>query len=368
MTTATLPTAQETEQRDALVGRLFESAITTMEVFCIYIGDTLGLYRSLADLGAATSTQLAEATGTQERYVREWLEQQAAASILEVENPEAEASERRFRLPRAYHEVFLNSESLNYMSGLLKLAVGVTRPLPAVLRAFREGGGVPYADYTADTYEGIGAMNRPMFVNQLGTEWLPAVPDINDRLQSDPPARVADVGCGTGWSSIAIANAYPKVEVHGFDLDEPSIARARANAAAEGLSDRVTFAVRDAAYPGLAGRYDLVTAFETIHDMARPVEALRKMRALLAPGGALIVADERVAEQFAAPGDEIERMNYAFSVIHCLPSCMAETPSAATGTVIRPSTMRKYAHEAGFREVQILPIENDFWRFYRLVP
>ncbi len=367
--TPTLTGAEhEPERRDALIERLFQAAITTMDVFCVYVGDRLGYYRALAELGPATSAQLAAATNTQERYAREWLEQQAATGILDVQDSEAGELERRFTLPPAHHEVFLERDSLNYLSGLLRLVVGATRPLPDVLRAFREGGGVPYADYTADTIEGIAEMNRPMFLNLLGTEWLPAVPDVHARLQADPPARVADVGCGTGWSSIAIARAYPKVEVHGFDLDEPSIERARANAAAEGLNGRVSFAVRDAAYPGLAGRYDLVTAFETIHDMARPVEALRKMRGLLAPGGCVIVADERVGETFSAPGDDVERLNYGFSVLHCLPAGMADSPSAATGTVMRPATLRRYAHEAGFREVQILPIENDFWRFYRLAP
>jgi 2-polyprenyl-3-methyl-5-hydroxy-6-metoxy-1,4-benzoquinol methylase len=206
-----------------------------------------------------------------------------------------------------------------------------------------------------------------MFINLLGTEWLPAIPDVHERLQSGMPARVADVGCGTGWSSIAIARAYPNVQVDGFDLDETSIAIARENAVAAGVADRVTFAVRDAADPQLAGRYDLVTAFETVHDMARPAEALRAMRALAREGGAVIIADERVGETFSAPGDEIERLNYGFSVLHCLPASLAETPSAGIGTVMRPPTLRRLAAEAGFREVEILPIENDFWRFYRLV-
>jgi 2-polyprenyl-3-methyl-5-hydroxy-6-metoxy-1,4-benzoquinol methylase len=211
-------------------------------------------------------------------------------------------------------------------------------------------------------------MNRPLFVNLLGSEWLPAVPDVHARLQANPPARVADVGCGAGWSSIAIARAYPKVLVDGLDLDGLSIDLARTSADEEGLSGRVTFAVRDASDPGLAGSYDLVTAFETVHDMARPVDALRAMRGLVADGGAVIVADEKVGERFAAPGDEIERLNYGFSVLHCLPVSLVEQPSAGTGMVMRPDTLRRYADEAGFREVESLPIEHDLWRFYRLRP
>ena len=371
--TATLGTdldraQQDTERRDTLVGRLFEATLGAFDVVTIYIGDRLGLYRALADLGGATSTELANATGTHERYVREWLEQQAATGILEVQDASVGPLERRFGLPSAYREVFLQPDSLNCLTGLVRLVVGAVSPLPAVLEAFKTGAGVPYVDYGADTREGIAAMNRPMFLNQLGPDWIPAMPDVHARLLADPPAQVADVGCGTGASSIAIGLAYPNVRVHGFDSDEASIAKARENAAAAGVADRVTFAVRDAAYPGLAGEFDLVTAFETIHDMARPVEALRKMRELVREGGAVLIGDERVEEAFSAPGTDVERLNYGFSVVHCLPSSMAETPSAATGTVFRPGTMRRYADEAGYRSVEILPIEHDFWHFYRLNP
>src|SRR5262249_1959331 len=164
-------------------------------------------------------------------------------------------------------------------------------------------------------------MTRPMFVNLLGTEWLPAIPAVHLRLQADPPARVADVGCGTGWSSITIAQTYPHVFVDGLDLDEASIATGRANAQQAGLADRVRFQVRDAAAPLLAGKSDLVTAFEPLHDMARPVEALRAMRGFLAGGGSVLIADERVADTFEAPGNEIDRFNYGWSILHCLPAC-----------------------------------------------
>jgi SAM-dependent methyltransferase len=365
--TATLQD-RDTERRDALVGRLFEAAIGTMEVLCVYVGDRLGLYRALGERGATTTAELAAATGTHPRYVREWLEQQAASGLLDVEGASVVPEARRYTLPAAYREVLLDRDSLNYLAGLLRLVVGVGQPLPALLQAFRTGDGVPYADYGPDTREGIADMNRPMFLNLLSTAWLPAVPDVHARLRADPPARVADVGCGTGWSSIALAQAYPRARVDGLDVDEPSIALARTNAASAGVADRVTFAVRDAADPRLAGQYDLVTAFETIHDMAQPVAALRVMRGLIRPGGAVIVADERVSDTFSAPGTDVERLNYGFSVLHCLPVGLADAPSTGTGTVMRLPTLRGYALEAGFREVEVLPIENDFWTFYRLQP
>ena len=361
------PVQSPEQRRDALVERIFGNSIGFMEILSIYVGDRLGFYRALADNGAATASELADATGTNERYAREWLEQQAVAGILEVESAYTEPEERRYLLPEGHDEVLLERDSLYFVAPFAQQMVGITRPLPAVLEAFRTGGGVPYPDYGEDMRQGIANGNRPMFVNLMGTEWLPAIPDIHERLQADPPALVADVGCGTGWSSISIARAYPKVHVDGFDLDEDSIAEAKVNAEAENLTDRVTFQVRDAADPELSGRYDLAIAIECIHDMGRPVEALRAMRFMVGKDGAVLVVDERVGENFTAPSDEIERLMYGFSILHCLPVGMVEQPSVGTGTAMRPATLRRYATEAGFSAVEIVPIENDLWRFYRLV-
>lgn len=350
---------------EGLVERLFGSVLGMMDVHMVYVGDRLGFYRALAG-GSATAPELAAATATDARYVREWLEQQAVTGILDVDDSGDDPEGFRYTLPAPYVEVFTDRDSLNYLAPFARMMVGVVRPLPAVLEAFRTGGGVPYADYDADFNEGQGDMNRTMFVSLLGSAWLPAIADVDARLRADPPARVADVACGTGFSTLAIAQAYPNVRVDGIDLDPASIELARGNLAASGLADRVTFELRDAADPGLHGTYDLVTVFEAIHDMSRPVEALRGIRGLLAEGACAIVADERVAATFTAPGDEVERLMYGYSVLACLPMGRAEEPSAATGTAMRPHTMRSYALEAGFADVEILPIENDFWRFYRL--
>jgi len=134
------------------------------------------------------------------------------------------------------------------------------------------------------------------------------------------------------------------------------------------LTDRVDVRLRDAADPALAGRYDLVTAFECLHDMSDPVAALRTMRRLAGEGGTVLVVDERVGEVFTPEGNDVERFMYGFSVFHCLPVGMADQPSVGTGTVMRPPTLRRYAQEAGFRDVEILPIDNFFFRFYRLLP
>ena len=358
----------DAEQRDAFAGRLFGSATAAMDLFTVYLGDRLGLYRALAELEGATPTELAAATGTHERYVREWLEQQAATGIITVDDAGAAADARRYRLPAGHREVLLDQESLSYLAAIARYVVAVARPLPEVMDAFRTGGGVGWAAYGADAREAQAAFNRPMFAHQLPVDWLPAAPEVHARLQAAHPARVADIGCGAGWSSIAIARAYPNAQVDGFDLDAPSIELARANAAAAGVGGRVRFEARDAGDAALAGRYDLVTAFECVHDMSRPVEVLATARRLLAEDGAMLIADERVAETFTAPGDDLERLFYGFSVLCCLPAGMAEQPSAATGTVMRPDTLRRYAAGAGFRSVEVLPIEHGFFRFYLLRP
>jgi SAM-dependent methyltransferase len=361
--------AQTAEQRrDEFAEGLFEKIIGAMEVATVYLGDRLGLYKALADGGPTTPLELAERTGTHERYAREWLEQQAVAGILAVEKDGADGSARRYMLPNGHAEVLLDKDSLNYLAPVARFTMGLVRPLPELADAFRNGEGLPYAEYGADAREGQAEANRPMFVNLLGSEWLPSVPDVHERLQADPPAWVADVGCGTGWSSISIARAYPKARVDGYDLDGPSIELARRNAEEAGVADRVTFHLRDASDPTLEGSYDLATAFECVHDMGRPVQALGAMRRMVGEKGAVIVADERVPDSLEAPGDDTDRLMYGWSVLFCLPTGLADEPSVGTGTVMRQRTLRRYAQEAGYRGVDVLPIENDLWRFYRLVP
>ena len=211
--------------------------------------------------------------------------------------------------------------------------------MPELLDAYRTGAGVDWADYGPDVVEAQEGINRPQFHHLVG-EWIDALPDIAARLRSGH-GRVADVACGTGWSSISIARHFPDIEVDGIDIDEGSIARAKAHAAEAGVDGRVSFLFADAADAEGAGRYDLVTIFEAVHDMARPAEVLATARRLLAPGGAVLIADERVAETFTAPGDETERLFYAYSVMSCLANGLVDQPSVGTGTVLRPPPSRR---------------------------
>ena len=357
--------ADATERRDALVGRLFMDAVGAFDLFSVYIGERLGLYRALADQGPLTSTELAEATGIHERYAREWLEHQAASDLLTAEE---EGGSWRFRLPEGHDEALLDVSSLNHIAPLARAVVASIRPIDAVLEAMRSGGGVPYADYGEDLHESQAAFTRPLFENLLGKEWLGAVPEIHERLLAGPPARVADVACGQGRSSMEIARAYPKVQVDGIDSDTASIESARKNLAGSDVEDRVTFHDRDATDAGLAGRYDLVTLFEALHDMSYPVEVLRAARGLLADGGVMFIGDERTEESFTGPAAETERLFYGFRILHCLPVGMVGEGAAGTGTVIRADTVKEYAEQAGFSSCEVLPIEHDFWRFYLLRP
>ena len=355
-------------RRDALVERLFLATVGTWDVLAVYIGDRLGLYAILAERGATTSAELALAAQCSERYVREWLEQQAASAILEVDDVGANPDARRYTLPPGHVEALVDDTSLNCIAPIGQLVVACAKPLDAVLAAFRSGDGVPYADYGTDLHEGQARFTRPMFERLLASEWLPAVPDVHARLLADPPARVADVACGEGHSSLAIARGYPAVHVDGIDMDAASIEAARRHLAGSGLEDRVAFHLRDAADEELAGRYDLVYIHEALHDMSYPVRVLEACRALLAVGGSVIIGDERVVDAFDPPSDEVERFYYGFSILHCLPVGMIGDGAAGTGTVMRAGTARRYAEEAGFAHFEVLPIENDFYRFYRLVP
>jgi len=364
-----MTTEVDTSKTEAFVDRLFGATLGAIDVFAVYLGDRLGLYKALAKDGPATALELAKRAGIHPRYAREWLEQQAVTEVLEVDDPAKPEDERRYALPAAHAEALIDPDSPFSIAPLARAFASIGVVLPNIMNAYRTGGGVAWADYGADGIEAQGDFNRPWLVHQFGAEYLPSVPDIHARLQADPPARVADVACGVGWAGIAIARAYPKVRVDGFDLDESSIALANRYAADAGLAARVSFQVRDAGDPANEGAYDLAVVIEAIHDLSRPVEALAAIRKMLAPGGTAIIADERVADEFTVPADPPERLFYGASIFLCLPAGMAEQPSAATGTVMRASTMRRYAAEAGFADVQVIEsIDHPFLRFYRLTP
>jgi SAM-dependent methyltransferase/predicted transcriptional regulator len=353
-------------RRDALADRLFRSMIETMELASVWVGLRLHLYEALAEHGPATVAELAERAGIDARYAREWLEQQAVAGLLDVEDAATDAERRRYRLPAAHADVLLDADHPAHAGATAWWVGSLAEVLQRVPGIYRSGEGLPYPEYGADCRLAIANFNRPMFVNDLA-DWFGAVPDLQARLAADG-ARVLDVGCGIGWSSISLAKAFGSLRVDGIDSDEASIAEAERLAEEAGVADRVRFRTVDAAELGAAGEggYTAAFIFEALHDMARPVEALAAIRALLADGGVVVVADEKVAETFTAPGDEIERLNFAFSWWHCRPASRAETPSVAAGTALRPATVREWSDRAGFASLEVLPVDHAFWRFYQL--
>jgi SAM-dependent methyltransferase len=353
MTTQT-PVAPAT----ALAERLFGAALGAFDLAGVYLGDRLGFYRSLSDGGPATAEELAVRAATDVRYTREWLEQQAVSGILAVDES------GRFSLPDGHAEVLVDPESLDLMAPLARMVAAAIGRLPELVDVYRSGDGLGWDRYGADMREGQAAFNRPAFTHLLPREWIPAIIELHERLSHGPAARVADIGCGEGWSTIALARAYPEARFIGIDLDEPSIHAARAHADRAGLDGAVEFRHADAA--SLEDELDAAIIIEAVHDMANPVPVLAAIRRALRPGSSLIVVDERVAEAFTAPGDEVERFMYGWSITTCLPDGRSREPSVGTGTVMRPDTLRAYAAEAGYASVEILPVENDFFRFYRL--
>ena len=302
------------QRRDALAGRLFQTTLAALDLWAIYLGHHLRYYETLA-AGPMTSSELATKTGTHERYTREWLEQQAVTGILSLDGTGADAEARRYRLEPGAAEILTDTDSLSYMIPLVRYFVAAGLLVPDLLDVYRAGSGIAWTRMGDEVREAQEGFNRAIYQRLLTTENLPVIADIDERLRADPPARIADIGCGSGWSAIAIAKAYPKVRVDGFDLDPAAIATARQHALGEGVHHQVRFEVRQADDPTLEGLYDLVCFFECLHDIGRPVEALATARRLLAPGGAVIVMDERVAETFTAPGDDIDRFMYGWSIV-----------------------------------------------------
>lgn len=357
-------TGEDSPSADAVAERLVGAALGWMETMSVHVGDRLGWYRALAANGPTTPAELARQTSTSPRYAREWLEQQAAYGLIDVtDEGETDGALRRFVLPAGAAEALTDAGSLSYTAPLARMLAAAGAQMPAIIDAYRSGGGVSWDEFGEHARESQAEMNRP---------WLEAMPAVftrhphhHERL-SRPGARLADVGMGAGWSSIALAKAYPQLRVDGFDPDEESVAMARANAAKAGVDDRVRFHLADAAAMAPAGPFDAAVAFECIHDMPAPVEVLRAMRESTGDDGFVVIMDEAVEDEFRPDAGDIDRIMYGYSLFVCLPDGLSHQPSAATGTVMRPATLRRYAQEAGFVDIEVLEDDYGFWRFYDL--
>jgi SAM-dependent methyltransferase len=366
MSTDVLETA--VDPVEALAGRLFSAGVEAMELCSIHLGVQLGLYPALAER-PGTVADLAPRTGVAPRYLLEWLQQQAIAGFVHADGDDPGTA--RYTLADGVAEVLVDPTSPAYLGGLPSALAAVGHVLPDLVRAYRTGQPVPYAAYGPDAISAQAALNRPAFVNALVAEWLPQLPRVHARLaDATSPARVGDFGCGSGWSTIELAKAFPHLRVDGYDNDEASIAAARRNAAEHGVADRIDFEVVDLGDPtgDWSARYDVVFLFECLHDLPRPVEALANIRRAVRPGGTVVVMDERTADRFTAPADPVERFFAAAGALWCVPQGLVGPDPEPAGPLMRADDLHALTARAGFTGSDVLPIEHPFWRFYELTP
>ncbi len=339
--------------------RLFVELNGGLSSLNLQLGFRLGLIQALADGRAFSPAELALEVRCSERYIREWLECMTAGEYLEYDPITG-----RFSLPAEHAAVLTDPSNPQSAIGVIGWITSLANILPDLIDAFQSGNGIPYASYGMDMISAQGMSTRPMFTNDYVNSWIPAMPDIEKKFRNG--GKVAEVGCGVGWSSIALAKGLSNTIIDAIDPDELSIVEAKRNAEKEGVADRITFHISTIEETELEGPYDLITAFECLHDMPYPVEALSRMRELLTPDGAVLIADEAVGDTLEENTNFMGHFFYNFSVLHCLPQALVFPDSAGTGTVIKPSILRRYAEDAGFGNVDVLPIENPQFRFYRI--
>jgi len=326
----------------------FAGAMTTL--MCI-TGDRLGLFAELAR-GPATSDELAARAGVDPRYALEWLRGLASAGYLTHDR-----ADDRYALPAAHAPVLADEGGPFFMGGVYQETAGALPVLPAVIRAFRDGGGAAQSEYGPDLWEGLERFTGAWFDNLLVPQWLEAMPDVRDRLRDG--ARVADVGCGAGRALIRLAEAFPASRFTGFDLFPAQIARAEANARAAGVADRVRFELVDGV-GGIPGPFDVITTFDVVHDAADPAGLVRAIRQALAPDGAYVLLEINCADDPADNVGPLATALYGFSLFYCMTTSLAQG-GAGLGTCGLPEArVRDLLGDAGFATVTRLPIENPF--------
>ena len=350
MTTTEQPATIDTDKLMAFVFRAVDEVGATLNTALVVMGDRLGLYRALSGAGPLTPAELAERTGTAERYIREWLSAQAAGSYVQYDPDSG-----RYTLP-AEHAVALTDESSPaYLPGFFQIALGSMLDSPRIIEAARTGTGVGWHDHVSDVFEGCERFFRPGYNANLISAWLPALDGVLAKLERG--AAVADVGCGHGASTILMAQAFPASTFVGSDYHEGSIVTARQRAAEAGVSDRVRFEVApSSAYSGTG--YDLVTMFDCLHDMGDPVGAARHVGQSLAADGTWMIVEPAAGDRVEDNFNPVGRAFYSFSTLLCTPASLSQDVGLALGAQAGESRIRDVATSAGlsrFRRVSETP-------------
>ncbi len=322
----------------------------------VYIGDQLGIFKTLAETGPVTVDQLATKTGLQERYLREWSAAMAASGYLDYD-PTA----RTFHLPAAKAAVLADDLSPVFVGGFAQMLPDHYKVIPGIMRAFREGGGVPYSDFTDDTFVGTERFFKPGYANFLVDQWIPAIGGVQEKLQRG--AKVADVGCGRGQAICTMAAAFPNSRFFGFDNHAPGIAGATKNAERAGVTGNATFEVRASTEVPQTGDFDLISTLDCLHDMVDPHGAGRSIYGALKPGGVWFIIEPNVSDDLEENINPVGRVFYSVSMLQCMTASLAHGGSGY-GACMGPAKIRKVAEEAGFASFEQLPIANPFNKFF----
>ncbi|MGD9603862.1 MAG: class I SAM-dependent methyltransferase [Gammaproteobacteria bacterium] len=333
------------DKLQAFMGQIIADLGGAFTVGLVRIGHALGLYRALQDGGPMTSSELARATGLAERYVREWCAQQAASNYLAYD-----PSHERFTLPPEQAMVFANPDSPVYMQGAFDAAAAFLEVQPKVQAAFTTGGGVGWGEQSPCLFCATASFFRPNYVANLVAHWLPALDGVVEKLQRG--AKVADVGCGHGHSTLLMAEAFPASEFVGFDFHAPSIEAANVHAREHRGLTNVRFAVGTGkAFDG--DDYDLVTCFDCLHDMGDPAGVARHVRASLKPDGAWMVVEPFAHDALEENLNPVGRMFYASSTLVCVPTSLAQEGGAALGAQAGERRLREViVTQGGFRTLE----------------
>ncbi len=329
------------------VGVDFGAALTSA---LAYIGDRLGIFKAMAGGSAFTTHQLAERTGLNERYLREWTATMAAAGYIDYSPADA-----TFRMSPEQAAVLANEDTTYFTAGAFQYAVACYRQIPKLMEAFRDGGGVPFSDFGPEIVEAIERLFHIGYETWVASEWIPAVPDIHERLFAGGEA--AEVGCGAGQCLIPVAVAFPNARFFGYDVDRTSVERARNKAAAAGLTSRIAFEQIAAERVPSVERFDLVMAFNCIHDMAHPRAALKAIQRMLKPDGAFLWSEADVGARLEDNLGPVGRTLYGASTMHCMTVSLAQG-GEGLGSAISGELARSLAAEAGFTSLERLPIKN----------